>query len=53
VRAVIECRLNFDLFFLRFLREPTDTMRLMLDAMMLEKMKQMATACKLYNVSSC
>jgi hypothetical protein len=41
VRAVIECRLNFDLFFLRFLREPTDTMRLMLDAMMLEKMKQM------------
>jgi hypothetical protein len=40
VRAVIECRLNFDLFFLRFLRDPTDTMRLILDAMMLEKIKQ-------------
>jgi hypothetical protein len=41
VRAVIECRLNFDVFFSRFLREPTDTMRLMLDAMMLEKIRQM------------
>jgi hypothetical protein len=41
VRAVLECRLNFDVFCLRFLREPTDTMTLMLDAMMLEKIKQM------------
>jgi Family of unknown function (DUF5677) len=41
VRTVIECRLNFDIFLLRFLREPTDTMRLMLDAMVLEKIKQM------------
>lgn len=41
VRAIVECRLNFDIFFSRFLRDPTDTMRLMLDAMMLEKIKQM------------
>src|SRR6516225_9522754 len=40
VRAVLECRFNFDVFLLRFLRDPTETIALMLDAMMLEKIKQ-------------
>lgn len=40
VRAVLECRFTFDVFFLRFLRDPTGTIALMLDAMMLEKIKQ-------------
>jgi len=40
VRALLECRFNFDVFVLRFLRDPNGTIRLMLDAMMLEKIRQ-------------
>jgi hypothetical protein len=40
VRALLECRFNFDVFVLRYLRDPNGTIRLMLDAMMLEKIRQ-------------
>ena len=40
VRALLECRFKFDLFFLRFLRDPKETVTLILDAMMLEKIRQ-------------
>ncbi len=41
VRAVLEYRINFDIFLSKFLHDPSDTMRTMLDAMMLEKIKQL------------
>lgn len=40
VRALLECQINFDIFLPSFFRDPRDTMRRMLDAMMLEKIKQ-------------
>src|ERR1700745_2139312 len=40
VRALLECRFNFDVFLLRFLRDPNGTISLMLDAMLLEKLRQ-------------
>lgn len=41
VRAILECRINFDMFVLKFLRDPAGTMTAVMDAMMLEKIKQM------------
>ncbi len=40
VRALLECRFNFDVFVLRFLRDPNGTITLLLDAMLLEKIRQ-------------
>ncbi len=41
VRSVLEYRINFDVFLSKFLHGPSEAMRTMLDAMMLEKIKQM------------